>query len=139
MLVQPDCREANTGAQRTAFAGTNDQLNQTAMPAKIALVGASRRACAFQTSRLAVLADTMYDVLEPRQLLDVRTNEDGTKDYLVQWPDDTPDSWVRLQDSHIMRRSACKRHKPWTCSATQLPPPAHQPNGKGHVILHAGR
>lgn len=49
----------------------------------------------------------MYDVLEPRQLLDVRTNENGTKDYLVQWPDDTPDSWVRHRDSSIMRRSAC--------------------------------
>ena len=52
----------------------------------------------------------MYDVLEPRQLLDVRTNEDGTKDYLVQWPDDTPDSWVRHYESHTTRRSACTCH-----------------------------
>jgi hypothetical protein len=47
----------------------------------------------------------MYDVLEPRQLLDVRTNEDGTKDYLVQWPDDTPDSWVR-HDAHAIYNPA---------------------------------
>lgn len=90
---------------KTAIAGMNDQQVQTAMPAKSALVGASRLACGIQMWRLAVLADTMYDVLEPRQLLDVRTNEDGTKDFLVQWPDDTPDSWVR-RDPHVTCRSA---------------------------------
>jgi hypothetical protein len=43
---------------------------------------------------LTRLAGTLFDELEPRQLLDVRTNEDGTKDFLVQWPDEAPDSWV---------------------------------------------
>jgi hypothetical protein len=75
-----------------------------------------------------VLVDTMYDVLEPRQLLDVRTNEDGTKDFLVQWPDDTPDSWVRHHDSPVTCRSACTRHRFWTWSAIQLPPRVLRPN-----------
>eukprot|EP00208_Stichococcus_sp_RCC1054_P001395 CAMPEP_0206140168 /NCGR_PEP_ID=MMETSP1473-20131121/8670_1 /ASSEMBLY_ACC=CAM_ASM_001109 /TAXON_ID=1461547 /ORGANISM="Stichococcus sp, Strain RCC1054" /LENGTH=480 /DNA_ID=CAMNT_0053534233 /DNA_START=346 /DNA_END=1788 /DNA_ORIENTATION=- len=45
-----------------------------------------------------VLTSTLYDELEPMQLLDSRENEDGTVDYLVQWPDDTPDSWVNQAD-----------------------------------------
>lgn len=41
-----------------------------------------------------ILTGTLFDELEPMQLLDSRSNEDGTQDFLVQWPDDTPDSWV---------------------------------------------
>lgn len=41
-----------------------------------------------------ILTGTLFDELEPMQLLDSRTNEDGTQDFLVQWPDDSPDSWV---------------------------------------------
>lgn len=51
-------------------------------------------------SPISSTAGTLYDELEPRQLLESRTNEDGTKDYLVQWPDDAPDSWVSCLAKH---------------------------------------
>ena len=43
---------------------------------------------------LAAVQDTLYDELEPQQVLDVRDAVDGGREFLIQWPDDKPDSWV---------------------------------------------
>lgn len=41
-----------------------------------------------------VRADSLYEEVEPKSILDVRKNEDGTRDFLVQWADGAEDSWV---------------------------------------------
>ena len=32
--------------------------------------------------------------MEPQQVLEVRDAVDGGREFLIQWPDDKPDSWV---------------------------------------------
>jgi len=34
-------------------------------------------------------------------VLEVRDAVDGGREFLIQWPDDKPDSWVRLQRSPV--------------------------------------
>lgn len=47
---------------------------------------------------LLYVTDTLYDELEPLQVLDARAAvEEGCREFLIQWPDSKPDSWVRLE------------------------------------------
>lgn len=43
-------------------------------------------------------ADNLFEEVEPAAVLDTRANENGTRDYLVKWPDGAEDSWVRARD-----------------------------------------
>lgn len=63
----------------------------------------------FSTAR----ADTLYDELAPMQVLDARpAAEEGCREFLIQWPDGAPDSWVRA--SNLGRTpSVAKGLMPW--------------------------
>lgn len=41
-------------------------------------------------------ADNLFEEVEPAAVLDTRANENGTRDFLVKWPDGAEDSWVRV-------------------------------------------
>lgn len=41
-----------------------------------------------------MLTDVLYEDVEPEAILEVRENEDGTKDYLVRFTDDVDDMWI---------------------------------------------
>lgn len=45
-----------------------------------------------------VRADSLFEEVPPAAILDVRSSEDGTRDFLIQWPDGSEDSWVNEKD-----------------------------------------
>lgn len=46
---------------------------------------------------IGTLTNALYEILTPVSILDVR-NVGGEKEYLVEWPDDVDDSWVKESD-----------------------------------------
>ncbi|KAK9828851.1 hypothetical protein WJX72_002407 [[Myrmecia] bisecta] len=40
------------------------------------------------------LTENLFEDVEPIQILDARTTDNGTREFLVQWPDGVEDSWV---------------------------------------------
>jgi hypothetical protein len=46
-------------------------------------------------------ADSIYEDLEPKAILESRETEDGQREFLVQWQDDREDEWVRAESRHL--------------------------------------
>ena len=39
-------------------------------------------------------ADSVYEDVEPKCILDARLNDNGERDFLVEWADSREDEWV---------------------------------------------
>ena len=68
-------------------------------------------------------ADNLFEEVAPAAVLDARANENGTRDFLVKWPDGAEDSWVRknpkaLQQGNPLGAGAAAAEGSWVRTLT---------------------